>query len=250
VLNGGSGGERRGRRRGLQLIERAELSAIGTRTIVVAIGHVAGVGVLLQLPLGVDVTGIGRIDAVLHHGEHVVLGIIAAQAAGDAVRIDANLAAVAAVALEAGIAVKDAQALLIERRKVVGVDGRAQLVFRARVEGDHNGRAGRGIELADDPEREQAALARPGLGAKIGEHVVRLKGDSGDALQQLGRQRGAGLMRRQHAHDAVEADLKLGAGVVHLAELLGEPHMRGRLLGHFKGLNVKRRGHIPVVQIK
>src|SRR5579875_4130802 len=100
MLDAGTGRERSGWRRGLQLIECAKLVAVGGGAIVVAVGYVAGIGMLLQLPLGVYIPGIWIVDSVFDQGEHKVLGVVAAQAAGDAVGIDANFAAVAAVALK------------------------------------------------------------------------------------------------------------------------------------------------------
>src|SRR5580658_2674145 len=93
--------ERCGWGRGLHLKERAELLGTGCgRPVVVTIDDITSEGVILQLPLRVDIL----IDAIrlieLDNGEHPMVCIVASQPTNAPLGADPNLAAEFGVATE------------------------------------------------------------------------------------------------------------------------------------------------------
>src|ERR1035441_7725772 len=93
-----AGGQRGGRGGGFQLEEWTHWFGPGRRrTIVVAVGRVAAVRVVLELPERIDVISGAGGHSVLHDGQHLVVSVVTARDALAALGVHADFAAVFAV---------------------------------------------------------------------------------------------------------------------------------------------------------
>ena len=212
VFEGFAFSEGGGGRGCFHFVEGAEgFGARGGGAVVVAVNDVAAVGVFLDLPLGVDVAGVGVGGIVGNEGENVVGGVVTADEGCGALGQDSDFAAEVAVAFEVdGVFVGD-EAVGRDGAEVVAVDGLTQGGLRAGMDWDHDGGGRGGIEHAEDPDGQETGVLFPWLLSSVGEAVEGFDGDHFDVFDRGDAELFPDGFRREKTDVTGQGDVEEGA---------------------------------------